>query len=98
MHRSATSAREPTQDSRHVLRLPPGDAELLVPSGQFSWFRNVTIEQLSGVVRRSPDHLYWRQFEVDLSVECRTPTRLTNSNAHGLWSKPWNHFPWSAMD
>ncbi len=43
--------------------------ELLVPFADFPWFRQATIEQLSAVEWPSPDHLYWPQLDVDLSVE-----------------------------
>jgi len=43
--------------------------ELLVPFVEFPWFRNATIAQLSDVTWPTPDHLYWPQLDVDLSVE-----------------------------
>jgi hypothetical protein len=45
------------------------DEEVLLPFEQFPWFRRATIEQLSNVEWPSPDHLYWPELDVDLSVE-----------------------------
>ncbi len=64
-----TSAAEVTHVSKHGLWLLLGVEELLVPFAQFPWFRKATIEQLSDVQWPTPDHLYWPQLDVDLSVE-----------------------------
>lgn len=68
----ATSAAEVTHVSRHGFWLLLGDEErheeLLVPFAEFPWFRRATIEQLLDVERPTPDHLYWPQLDVDLSV------------------------------
>ena len=53
------------------------DEELLVPFEQFPWFRTATVEQITTVERPTPDHLYWPQLDVDLSVaSIRTPERF----------------------
>ncbi len=64
----ATSALEVTHVSRHGFWLLLGDEELLVRFEDFPWFRQATIEALTLVERPSPDHLYWPQLDVDLSV------------------------------
>ena len=64
----ATSAAEVTHVSRHGFWLLLGDEELLVPFTEFPWFRRATIEQLLDVEWPTPDHLYWPQLDVDLSV------------------------------
>ncbi|HRC84420.1 MAG TPA: DUF2442 domain-containing protein [Thermoanaerobaculia bacterium] len=46
-----------------------GDEELFLPFQIFPWFRQATIEQISRVEWPSPDHLYWPELDVDLSVE-----------------------------
>jgi Protein of unknown function (DUF2442) len=70
-----TSAVEVTHVSMHGLWVLLDDEELLLPFVQFPWFRQATIEQLSQVQRPTPDHLYWPQLDVDLSVESiRDPT------------------------
>ena len=69
MHGTATSTPEVTHVSRHGFWLLLGDEELLLPFEQFPWFRKATIEQLSQVEWPTPNHLYWPQLDVDLSVE-----------------------------
>jgi hypothetical protein len=60
---------EVTNVSVHGLWLLLGSKELAVPFAHFPWFRKATIEQLSNVERPTPNHLYWPQLDVDLSVE-----------------------------
>lgn len=68
----ATSAAEVTHVSRHgfwlLLDGEERHEELLVPFAEFPWFRRATIEQLLDVEWPTPDHLYWPQLDVDLSV------------------------------
>ena len=66
---SDTSVAEVTHISRHGFWLLLGEKELLVPFAEFPWFQNATIAQLSDVSWLTPDHLYWPQIDVDLSVE-----------------------------
>ena len=64
-----TSGAEVTNVSAHCFWLLLGDEELAVPFAEFPWFKKATIEQLSDVQRPTPDHLYWPQLDVDLSVQ-----------------------------
>ena len=41
----------------------------MLPYDKFPWFRQATIEQLSQVEWPTPNHLYWPQLDIDLSVE-----------------------------
>ncbi|MBI5334189.1 MAG: DUF2442 domain-containing protein [Burkholderiales bacterium] len=66
---AATLGVEVTHISTHGLWVLLGEEELLLPFAQFPWFRQATIEQLTEVERPTPDHLYWPQLDVDLSVE-----------------------------
>ena len=71
------SAAEVTHISRHGFWLLLDDEELLVPFEQFPWFRTATVEQITTVERPTPDHLYWPQLDVDLSVaSIRAPERF----------------------
>ena len=71
---TVTSEAEVTHVSKHGLWLLLGDEELLLPFEKFPWFKKATIEQLEQVQRPAPDHLYWPQLDVDLSVQSiRTP-------------------------
>lgn len=69
MHGTTTSAPEVTHVSRHGLWLLLKDEELFLPFEHFPWFRQATIDQLTQVEWPAPDHLYWPQLDVDLSVE-----------------------------
>lgn len=66
---TVTSAPEVTHVSRHGLWLLLGDEELLLPFEHFPWFKQATIEQLSQVEWPAPNHVYWPQLDVDLSVD-----------------------------
>lgn len=66
---TATSEAEITHVSKLGLWLLLGDEELFLPFQIFPWFRQATIEQISRVEWPSPDHLYWPELDVDLSVE-----------------------------
>ncbi len=68
MHGITTSAPEVTHVSKHGFWLLLGDEELLLPFENFPWFKQATIEQLSQVEWPAPDHLYWPQLDIDLSV------------------------------
>ena len=69
MHGTTTSAPEVTHVSRQGLWLLLKDEELFLPFEHFPWFRQATIDQLTQVEWPAPDHLYWPQLDVDLSVE-----------------------------
>jgi hypothetical protein len=43
--------------------------ELFLPFEQFPWFRDATIAQICSVERPTDDHLYWKQLDIDLSVQ-----------------------------
>lgn len=68
MHGITTSEAEVTNVSKHGFWLLLGDEELLLPFDQFPWFKQATVEQLTTVEWPTPDHLYWPQLDVDLSV------------------------------
>lgn len=68
MHGITTSVAEVTHVSKHGFWLLLGDEELLLPFDQFPWFKQATVEQLTTVEWPTPDHLYWPQLDVDLSV------------------------------
>jgi hypothetical protein len=42
--------------------------ELLLPFAQFPWFRHATIAQINTIEWPTPDHLYWPELDIDLSV------------------------------
>ena len=63
------SAPEVTHVSKHGFWLLLGNEELLLPFEQFPWFRRATIEQISHVEWPAPEHLYWPELDIDLSLE-----------------------------
>ena len=74
---AAVNAGEDKTISRHGFWLLLDDEELFVPFEQFPWFRTATVEQITTVERPTPDHLYWPQLDVDLSVaSIRAPERF----------------------
>jgi Protein of unknown function (DUF2442) len=68
MSGSGASVAEVTHVSKRGIWLWLDGEELLAPYRDFPWFQHATIAQLSDVQWPSPDHLYWPQLDVDLSV------------------------------
>jgi hypothetical protein len=65
----ATSDVEVTNISRHGIWLLLDDRELFLPFTEFPWFEQATVAAIHQVARPQPDHLYWPQLDVDLTVE-----------------------------
>ena len=55
--------------SAHGIRILVDDRELFAPFEEFPWFKGATVAQVLRVERPSPDHLYWPDLDVDLSVK-----------------------------
>ncbi|RUQ34880.1 MAG: DUF2442 domain-containing protein [Candidatus Competibacteraceae bacterium] len=64
-----TSLVEVTNISRYGLWLLLEDEELFLPFAEFPWFREATIQKILHVELPSPNHLYWPELDIDLSVE-----------------------------
>ena len=60
---------EVTNVSTHGFWLLIGTRELFVPFEQFPWFRDAAVGQILSVELQGPDHLYWPDLDVDLSVQ-----------------------------
>ncbi len=69
MHGNITLAVEVTHISKHGFWLFLDDEELLLPFEQFPWFKSATVEQITKVERPTPEHLYWPNLDVDLTVQ-----------------------------
>jgi hypothetical protein len=82
---TSTSAPEVTHISKHGFWLLLDQEELLVPFTEFPWFKSATIEQILAVEWPSPQHLYWPQIDIDLSVDS-----IRNPAAFPLVSRPRN--------
>ena len=60
---------ELTNVSQHGLWLLIDGRERYLPHDQFPWFRHATIAQLSVIERPRPEHLFWPELDVDLTLE-----------------------------
>ena len=68
-HGKPTSEVEVTNVSGHGFWLLLGDRELFLPFEQFPWFKEAQVGHILNVELPGPDHLYWPDLDVDLSVE-----------------------------
>jgi hypothetical protein len=72
-----TSEVEVTNISKHGLWLLLGDEELFLPFAEFPWFKDAPVGKVLNVEHPQPQHLYWPELDVDLSVESvRHPERF----------------------
>ncbi len=68
---------EVTNVSRHGFWVLLEAEELFLPFVEFPWFRDAAVAKILHVEHPSPDHLYWPELDVDLSVESiRHPDRF----------------------
>jgi hypothetical protein len=73
---SATSAAEVTNISQHGFWMLIDGEELFVPFAEFPWFKQATVDTILRVRRPAPQHLYWPELDVDLSIDSlRHPER-----------------------
>lgn len=71
------SPAEVTNVSQHGFWVLLDAEELFLPFSEFPWFRDAAIGKILHVELPSPDHLYWPELDVDLSVESiRHPERF----------------------
>lgn len=72
-----TSGPEVKDVSRQGLSLRIGREELFLAFEDFPWFRQASVEKIRHVEQPSPDHLYWPELDIDLSIESiRHPERF----------------------
>ena len=64
-----TSEVEVTDISPHGLWLLIDDAEHFLPHAEYPWFQDAKLSSFFNVRRESPEHLYWPELDVDLSLE-----------------------------
>ena len=60
---------EVTNISRNGVWLLTGDRELFMPYEDFPWFKDAPIGKILNVEEPYPDHFYWPDLDIDLSVE-----------------------------
>ena len=68
-HGSDTLGVELSNVSAHGLWVLVDQKEYHLPFEHFPWFRDATIRQLSRIERPSPQHLYWPELDVDLTLD-----------------------------
>ena len=66
---TTTFSAEVTNVSGDCVCMLIDDEELTLPYSEFPWFKAATILQVLNVLRPTPDHLYWPDLDIDLSVE-----------------------------
>ena len=67
-HGANTSDIEVTNISSHGFWLWLSDREIFVAFSEFPWFRNASVAQITAVEWPAPDHLYWPELDLDLSI------------------------------
>ena len=60
---------EVTSISRHGFWLYLGGRELFVSFKEFPWFADAPVVDVTHVEWPSPNHLYWPDLDIDLSVD-----------------------------
>ena len=68
-HGNNTSAVEVTHVSGHGVWLLAHDKELFMSYKDFPWFKDQTIQNILNVEEQGPNHYYWPDIDVDLSLE-----------------------------
>jgi hypothetical protein len=81
-----TTGVEVVSIGKHGFWLNLAGRELFLPFAQFPWFAEAPVRKILNVRWSSPDHLYWPELDVDLSVESiehpdRFPLRFDPSRA-----------------
>jgi hypothetical protein len=60
---------EVTNISNHGLWILSDDKEFFLSYDNFPWFKNKTINDITTVKSFGEGHLYWKNLDVDLSLE-----------------------------
>lgn len=66
---TGTSDVEVTNISRHGFWIFLDDSELFLSFEEFPWFKDARVASLLRVERPRPQHLYWPDLDVDLTVD-----------------------------
>ncbi len=66
---AVTSQAEVTNISGHGFWLLLDERELFLPFDEYPWFKRASVEAILRLDRPHPDHLYWPDLDVDLSVD-----------------------------
>lgn len=55
--------------SRHGIWLLLGEREMFLSYDDFPWFKDASVSAVLNVQLPQPDHLYWPDLDIDLTVE-----------------------------
>jgi len=69
MRGTATSPVEVTNISKHGFWLLISEKELFLPFAEFPWFKDAPVSAILHVEWPQPNHLYWPDLDVDLTLE-----------------------------
>jgi len=64
-----TLAVEVTNISAHGVWLLAHNKELFMSYDDFPWFKNQTVKAILNIQEQSPNHFYWPDIDVDLTLE-----------------------------
>lgn len=68
-HGNNILAIEVTNVSAHGIWLLAHNKELFMSHEDFPWFKNQTISAILNIEEQSPNHFYWPDIDVDLTLE-----------------------------
>jgi hypothetical protein len=66
---TGTSDVEVTNISKHGLWVLIREEELFLPYTDYPWFKHAQVSAILNVELTGPDHLYWPDLDVDLTLE-----------------------------
>ncbi|MEO8436047.1 MAG: DUF2442 domain-containing protein [Pyrinomonadaceae bacterium] len=66
---SNTSEVEVSHISQNGFWLLLGNKELFLSFKEFPWFQDASVSAINNIMLPSPQHLYWPDLDLDLSVE-----------------------------
>jgi hypothetical protein len=66
---STSREAEVSNISAHGFWIFVDDRELFLPFDEFPWFKNATVAAILRVERPQPQHLYWPELDVDLTLD-----------------------------
>ena len=69
MHGKNTSNVDVTNISMHGIWILYKNKEYFMPFEEFPWFRDATIAKIFNVEEVSPEHLYWPELDIDLTLD-----------------------------
>ena len=58
-----------TNITKHGFWLMVGEEELFLPLKDFPWFKNAPLKSILNVELQGPEHLYWPDLDVDLTLD-----------------------------